>query len=192
MRQQHPDGVAVGEHRHGAALILRRDGADSPQHPVQHLLGRLGALDVPFGELAAEIGHLLRVLTVDVAPGALFPAAHVDLPQRWHPVEGQALGLIDGAGGGAGTVQVAGIHRVNMDILEPLFQSPDLPPAPVREVTVLLALGNAVQVALRLRVANQINGRHTASKKFLFGNSIDLYGRFGKRSGGFFVSFGSY
>ena len=166
MCQQHPDGVAVGEYRHGAAFILLRDVTDSPQHPVQHLLGRLGVLDVPFGKLAAEIGHLLRVLAVDVAPGALLPTAHVDLPQRRHPVEGQALGLVDGAGGSAGTVQVAGVHRVNMDVREPLFQCPDLPPAPVGEVTVLLALGNAVQVALRLRVADEINGRHTASKNF--------------------------
>ena len=29
---------------------------------------------MPFGKLAAEIGHLLRVPAVNVAPGPLFPA----------------------------------------------------------------------------------------------------------------------
>ena len=50
IRQQKPNGVAMGENRHGASLVLRRDFADSAQYPLQYLPGRFGALDVPFGK----------------------------------------------------------------------------------------------------------------------------------------------
>jgi len=47
-----------------------------------------------------------------------------------------------------------------MDGGEAALQSPHLPPAPVGEVAVVLALGDAVEVALRLGVTDEIDGRH--------------------------------
>ena len=79
-----------------------------------------------------------------------------------------------------------------MDIREPLFQSPDLAPAPVGENAVLLALRDAVQVALRLCMADEIDARHSLSLIFDFENSIAHSGLFGKSSAGFFVVFRSY
>ena len=70
------------------------------------------------------------------------------------------LGLVDGAGGGAGAVEVAGVHIVDVDIGKTALQSLHLAPAPVGEVAVALALDDAVEVALRLGVADEIDPGH--------------------------------
>ena len=58
----------------------------------------------------------------------------------------------------AGAVEVAGVDRVDGNIRESARQRLDLPLAPVCDAAVGLSLGDAVQVALRLCVANQIDG----------------------------------
>ena len=73
----------------------------------------------------------------------------------------QPLRLIDGPGGGAGPEQVAAVHRVNVYVVKALFQYPELLIAPVGDQAVVLAVGDAVEVALRLGVTDQINSCHS-------------------------------
>ena len=84
----------------------------------------------------------------------------------WYPggtvaVEGETLGLVDGLGGGAGAEEVGGIHRVNVDIFKAAAENIDLTVATVGNEAVILSVGNAVEVALRLGVADEIDGCHT-------------------------------
>ena len=105
-------------------------------------------------ELVAEKLQLLRVLPGDLAPGLLLPDAHADLPQTRAAVQRQPLGAVQGAGGGAGAVEVAGVDGVDMDVPKAPGQGLHLPPAPVCEDAVGLALSDAVEISLRLRVAD--------------------------------------
>ena len=159
-RQQQPDGTAVGEHRRRLSLVGRRDVPHCRQQPVLNRLGRLRPLHVPQVKGAVEVPQLFRVLPGDLPPGLFLPDAHADLPQVPPPVQGQPPGPVDGAGRGAGAVEVAGVNRVHGDAGKPALQRLDLPPAPVRDDAVGLPLGDAVQVSLRLRVADQIDGGH--------------------------------
>ena len=160
LRQQQPDGVAMGHHGDGFPFVLPGDLLHRRQHPLQHLPGRLRPLHVPFFRVKVEIHQLLFVRPGNVAPGLLLPPAHADLPQVPPPVKLQPLGPVDGAGGGAGAVQVAGVNGVDPDIGEAPPQRLHLPPAPVGEDAVVLALCDAVQVAFRLRVADEIDSGH--------------------------------
>lgn len=148
------------EHRRRFSVIGRRNVPHGRQQPGLDCLGRLRALYVPQVEPVVEVFQLRRVLPGDLPPGLLLPHAHADLPQVPPPVQGQALGLVNGAGGGAGAVEVAGVDRVDGNIRESARQRLDLPLAPVCDAAVSLSLGDAVQVALRLCVANQIDGGH--------------------------------
>ena len=159
-RQQQADGAAMREHRRRFSVIGRRNVPHGRQQPGLDCLGRLRALYVPQVEPVVEVFQLRRVLPGDLPPGLLLPHAHADLPQVPPPVQGQALGLVNGAGGGAGAVEVAGVDRVDGNIRESARQRLDLPLAPVCDAAVGLSLGDAVQVALRLCVANQIDGGH--------------------------------
>ena len=78
-------------------------------------------------------------------------------------MQGQALGDIDGPGGSHGAEQVAGVDRVDGDILEALLQGFDLPVAVVGDEAVILAVDAAVEVAFRLGVSNQVQFGHAVS-----------------------------
>lgn len=160
--QQQADGVAVGENCHCLSVILRSDFPNGLQHPLQHRGRRLRALHMPAVHLVAEIVHLLRPAPGDLAPGLLFPCAHTDFAQGPAAMQRQIFGDVQGAGGGTGAVQVAAVHRIDADSGKSPLQGFYLPPAPVGENTVVLALGNAVQVSLRLGVANQIDSGHVS------------------------------
>ena len=129
-------------------------------HPGQHLRRSLRPGDGPAVHAAAKVRHFLGVLADDVPPGPALPVAYADLPEAGAAVKGQVLRLIKGGSGGPGPVEVAGVDGVDGDVREAPLQGPDLPPAPVRKVAVVLALGNAVEVALRLGVADEIEIGH--------------------------------
>ena len=76
-------------------------------------------------------------------------------------MEGETLGLVDGLGGGAGAEEVGGVHRVNVDIFKAAAENVNLTVAAVGNEAVILSVGNAVEVALRLGVADEIDGCHT-------------------------------
>ena len=112
-------------------------------------------------QLAVEVKHLLLIGGVQLLPGASLPAAHVDFPEGRLQMELQPLGLVHRAGGGAGPEQVAAVHRVDMHIVKPLLQHMELLIAPVGDQAVILAMGNAVEVALRLGMPHKINRCHS-------------------------------
>lgn len=75
-------------------------------------------------------------------------------------------GAVDSPGGGHGAVEVAGVHRVKMDILEPSLQRLNLSAALDGDQPIVPAMAPAVEVALRLRMANEINGGHYGVPSF--------------------------
>ena len=68
-----------------------------------------------------------------------------------------------------------------------------MPPAPVGEIALVLALGDAVKIALRLGVADEIDGGHGSPSwnTALIFHSIPHLADFGKGPGGFFCSGGA-
>ena len=107
--------------------------------------------------------HLFRPTAVNLSPAAVLPHSHADLPQLPAAVEYQTLGFVNCAGRGTGAVEIAGVHSVNLDIRKPPLQSLHLPPATVCQIAVALPLGDPVEIALRLGVADQIDVRHDSS-----------------------------
>ena len=76
----------------------------------------------------------------------------------------QPLGQIDGLGCGAGADQVTGVHGIHRHVPKALRQRPDLAAPPViGDAAVIVSVGNAIEVALRLGVADKINRRHSFS-----------------------------
>ena len=78
-------------------------------------------------------------------------------------MEGKAFGLVDGGGGGLGAEKVAAEHRVDGNIGKAAAEGPQLAIAPGRDGAVVLAVGHPVEIALRLGVADEIDGRHMDS-----------------------------
>ena len=72
----------------------------------------------------------------------------------------QPLGLIDRPGGGHGAVEVAGVHRVDMNGFKALLQRLDLPKTVFGDEGIVSPVDAAVEVALRLRVADEIDRSH--------------------------------
>ena len=152
----------MGKYRCGAALMGPGHALQRRDKPVHHLLCRLGPRHTPQVGPPVEVVHLLRVSHVQLMPGVVLPLPHADLPERRLQMQRQGLGQPDGPCGDLRPVQVAAVHRVDVHLPEPLPQSVDLliPPV-VGDQPVAVAVCNAVQVSLRLRVADQIQPRHT-------------------------------
>ena len=108
-----------------------------------------------------------------LSPGHVLPDSRADLPQAGVDPEREPPGTVDGPGGGHGPVEVAGIYRVKVDALKPLFQGLHLLPALAGEQAVVPAVAAAVEIALRLSVADKIYGGHC--------NSFFLFTRGGRR-----------
>ena len=105
-----------------------------------------------------EALHLLPVEVVGLAEGEVLPAVEVQLPELRVGVQGESLGHIDRPGSGHGAVQVAGPHRVHGDVPEAGLQGLDLPEAVVSNQGIVPPVDAAVEVALRLGVADEIDG----------------------------------
>ena len=160
--QHDAQGRAVGEHRHGAAVVGGAHTVQGGEIAVQHILRRLAALHVPQVHAAVEVVHLLGVCLVQLVPRVILPHTHVDLAEGGLQMQGQSLGQPDGTGCDLGAVEVAGIHGVNVHVLKALAQGIDLlVAAVVGDHAVVVAVSHAVEVALRLRVADEIDLRHT-------------------------------
>ena len=159
-RQSLPDGGAVAEHRHRLVRVGGGDAAQGPLHPLPQLPQPLSTGGRPSGVAAVEAVQLPGLGAAHLAPGLVLPVPHVQLPQLRVGTQFQAPGLIDSPGRGAGAVQVAGPHRVEVLPLEALLQGLDLPETVLGHQGVVPAVDAAVQVSLRLSVADQIDGRH--------------------------------
>ena len=162
--QNDTHGRAVGENGHRLAVMLPGHPAQGRQIPVQHGLGSLTALHLPAVQLVVELHHLQGPAGLDLAPGQALPHAHVHLPEGGLQVQGQALGDINRLGCGLGADQVAGVHGIHRHVPKALRQRPDLAAPPViGDAAVIVSVGNAIEVALRLGVADKINRCHSFS-----------------------------
>ena len=157
----HAESRAMGKNGNGLAVMGLGNPLQGGEEAVQHLLAGLAALDGELVQLTVEAVHLLLIVGVQLLPNAALPNAHVDLAESGLEVEGETLGLVDGLGGGAGAEEVGGVHRVNVDIFKAAAENVDLTVAAVGNKAVILPVGNAVEVALRLGVADEIDGCHT-------------------------------
>ena len=161
--EQYLDGHAVGDGGDGAALVLRGELIQAVAHPALHGVKALADGHVPALRLVVEIVHLLRPAVGYIAPGFALPDAHVYLPQQRRALEGDVTSAQYGPRGLHRAVQVAGVHGVYPDVLEPLRQGVNLLFAPGGYLAVPMPLSAAEEVALRLRVAYEVDACHCAS-----------------------------
>ena len=145
---------AVAEHRHGLAVVLLRDLRQRRNKPIQHLLRRFAVGHLPAIQVAVEVHDALLVLHAQLLPRLPLPDAHVHLPQIRVGVQRQSLGQVHGLGGGAGAEKVAAVYGVDGDVLKTPAQHLDLLIASGGDESVIVPVGNAVQVSLRLGVAD--------------------------------------
>ena len=158
--QQLADGRAVAEDGDGLVGIAPGDAAQGVVDPLAHLAQALPIGGLPGGVAAVEEGNAVSVEVVHLAPGLVLPVPHVDLPQTGVSVQLQALGDIERPGGGLGAIEVAGPHRVYMDILKAALKGGDLSKAVVGDQGVIPAVDAAVQIPLGLGVTDEIYGGH--------------------------------
>ncbi len=104
----------------GWAAAMRRR---APLHPLPQFPQPLSTGGRPSGVAAVEAVQLPGLGAAHLAPGLVLPVPHVQLPQLRVGTQFQAPGLIDSPGRGAGAVQVAGPHRVEVLPLEALLQA---------------------------------------------------------------------
>ena len=162
--QHDPHGGAVGENGHRLAVMLPGHPPQGREVAIQHLPGRLAAGDLPAIQPVVEIIVGLGVLPQQLIPTVLLPLPHADLSEGGIRMQLQPLGQIDGLGCGAGADQVAGVHGIHRHVPKALRQRPDLAAPPViGDTAVIVSVGNAIEVALRLGVADKINRRHSFS-----------------------------
>ena len=152
--QHHPQRRPMAEYRHGFAVVFQGDLRQRRDKPIQHLLSRLAAGHLPAVQMAVKVHNALLVLHAQLLPGVAFPHAHIHLPQVRVGVQGQALGQIYGPGRGAGAEQVAAVYGVDMYVLKPLLQGCHLLIPPGGNESVIMAVGNAVEIPLCLGVSD--------------------------------------
>ena len=154
------DSCAMAEYGDGLTGVLPCQGGQGPLQPIPRLGQTLAARGPPGRVATVEGRHPRRIKVPHLPPSLVLPVPHVQLPQLRVGTQFQAPGLIDSPGRGAGAVQVAGPHRVEVLPLEALLQGLDLPETVLGHQGVVPAVDAAVQVSLRLSVADQIDGRH--------------------------------
>ena len=164
LRQEQTDGAAVGDHGHLAPGMLFRDGQKGGFHPPHGLLSRFGAGDGPGPGVPVQPVVFLRRKAFHPAPALVLPVPHVHFPQVLPDAQEHPPGLGQGPGGIHGPAQIAGIHRVQPGIPEALRQIGELPEAHLRQGAVVPAMDAAVQIALRLPVADEPDAGHDASR----------------------------
>ena len=173
------DGVTqegpVREDGDGLVRVMGHDVTDGGRAALAQLLEALAAGGAERRRTGGEARHLLRVRHRDARPGAVLPRTHVDLAQVPAGVEREVLRPADrAAGGGHGAEEVAGIDDVDVDRLEPAAQGLDLAVAVVGDEAVVLAMDAAVEVALGLRVADEVQGGHACPSE-TWNDIIRLY-----------------
>ena len=161
------DGDAVGGDDQGLVRVLLHRFQQSRIGPVPHLGVGLRPVQLKMGLVKNEFAEILLILTAEIAEIHGLPGTQVYLPEAPVGVYGQGVILGDGRGGKAGSVQVAGIYGVHMDVFKTLRQRIPLLHAHGGNVPVPVALAHSVEVALRLDVANYINFCHKYASCFL-------------------------
>ena len=163
-----------GADRH--AVAHRRDalpGISLPQvrhrlqHPLLQMFIGLRAGDGEGGGVVIEGQHLLRLVPGQVPEGTVLPGPAAQLPEAGVGMDGQVVVFRDGSGGAPGARQVAGPDRRHRKLPEALGQGVDLPQSPGGDAAVVPALAAAVDIPLRLAVADQIDAGHRLLLSFL-------------------------
>ena len=157
------DGDPVAHHGHPSALVPLGDSLQRGVGPLRHLGVGLRPVQPPAGRVVQKKLRRFRLLVKDVAEKLRLPGAHVDLPQGGIGAQRKAPGLVDGACGEHGAIEIAGIHRVKGHLPQPLFQKSDLPPTQFCHAAVPVPLQDAEAIPLRLGVADEINFCHNLS-----------------------------
>ena len=124
---------------------------------------RLTALDVPVDGVVVELFKQLRFELLQLAEGVVLPAAKSDLAQARVGVQLECFRDIDGRGGLAGAIEIAGITGVNLDRFKAAAERLDLKQAVRRDERIVPAVDAAIGVALGLGVADEIKRGHGSS-----------------------------
>ena len=120
----------------------------------------LGPGELEMLGIGHEHGEGLRVVPDDVGKGLRLPGADVDLAQAPIEQDRQIPSPGEGLGGEARPVEVAGIDRVEVEVPEARGETLPLLMPERGDVAVPLPLHEAIEVPLRLDVANDINFCH--------------------------------
>ena len=159
-RLEAADGGAVGEQGDRLGRVGRRQAEHRALEPRLYLGEGLSPLHPEVRGAVIEADQIHGVAPLQLAPGLVLPCAQADLPQARVGVQLQTVGQVDRFGGSHCTEQVAGVHRVDMYVRKPSPQGRDLPVAVFGDQAVVPAVYPAVEIPLRLRVADQIDGCH--------------------------------
>ena len=119
----------------------------------------LGAVD--------EGVHHLRLLPAHVAEKACLPGTDVDLAQVALGVQRKVVIAADRPGRQHRALQVAGIQRVDFHIAHSFGKGVDLPETERGDIAVPMALHRAVEVALGLGMADEIDFCHDKLLQYL-------------------------
>ena len=163
----------MAEEGHVLVGVLLSNGADGIIHPVAQgakafaLTGRLEA-----GVGVIEEGQLLALEMAHLTPGQILPVAHVDFTKAGVEVERQVLGTADRTGRELGADEVTGVDGIDGDGVKPLLQCLNLALSIFGDQRVVPAVDAAVEVALRLRMANEIDCCHVFSVPFYWVTKI--------------------
>ncbi len=161
------DGDTVGCDDQRLARVLFCNFAQSAVGALRHLGIGLGSLKVEIGLVKDEVVEFLAALQPQVPEILCFPGTQVYFPEAPVGYYRQVMVLCDSRGGKAGSVQVAGVHRIYRHILKTLCQSVPLTDADGGHIPVPMTLAHAVEVPLSLDVANYINFCHNNASCFL-------------------------
>ena len=153
----------MAEQGDGLVRMLLRQTAHRAVYPFPKLRKGLRVVHLPVRIGAVEQLHLPGELAADQTKGQVLPVPQLQLPQAGIGAQLQPLERINGPGGGRRPEQVAGVDRVNMDIPEARLQGGNLPVAVVGDEGVVPAVDPAVQVALGLGVADEVDRGHRIS-----------------------------
>ena len=155
---------AVGEQGDRLAVVRAGDLLQRGEIALKHLPGIFAALGLPEVDAAVEVIELLRPQAAHLLPCVPLPRAHVYLAEGRRGVQREVLRHIDGLRRRLCAVEVGGIDGVNADALEALRERADLlRAAPVGDQAVIVPVGDAVEVALRFGVADEVDFRHAAA-----------------------------
>ena len=152
---------AVRENGDGLPFVTADDVVQPGKEAVCILQEALRALHIPMVGIVREGVQLRGITSLQLAKRRVLPRAEADLAEARVAVERQALLPVDGRRRQAGALQIAGIDRVDGDACKALRQRRDLAAAVRRHAGIILAVDAAEDIALRLRVPDQVDCCHS-------------------------------
>ena len=168
------DSRAMREEGHCLARISGSNLQYRALHPGLDLSKGLSPLHLKVRGGVVETDEPHGVVPLQLSPGPVLPDPHPDLPQSGGGVKFQAVVWIDGLSGCHGAEQITGVHRVNVCIRKPAPQSGNLPVTVVSDETIVPSVDPAVQISLRLGMADDKYLCHRTQLSLCFWNLAGL------------------